>query len=136
MSPLYWERHPDGPFATLIRIATTYCSPDADEDAYAGLKRLAKRENVEEMRVFKDELREALRDPNRLPDDELSGVRRVRRRKHRGVPAPTLARPVRRRAYRHAIWPCHVTPRRIDQGARKKNLRASQKVTRADKSGQ
>ncbi len=72
MSPLYWERHPDGPFATLIRIATTYCSPDADEDAYAGLKRLAKRENVEEMRVFKDELREALRDPNRLPDDELS----------------------------------------------------------------
>ena len=47
MSPLYWERHPDGPFATLIRIATTYCSPDADEDAYAGLKRLAKRENVE-----------------------------------------------------------------------------------------
>jgi hypothetical protein len=72
MSPLYWERHPDGPFATLIRLATTYCNPDADEDAYAGLKRLAKRDNVEEMRVFKNELREALRDPTRLPDDELS----------------------------------------------------------------
>jgi hypothetical protein len=72
MSPLYWERHPDGPFATLIRVATTYCSPDADEAAYEGLKRLVKRENVEEMRVFKDELREALRDPARLPDDELS----------------------------------------------------------------
>ena len=70
MSPLYWERHPDGPFATLIRVATTYCSPDADEEAYEGLKRLAKRENDREMRVFKTELREALRDPTRLPDDE------------------------------------------------------------------
>lgn len=72
MSPLYWERHPAGPFATLIRVATTYCSPDADEEAYEGLKRLAKRENDEEMRVFKAELREALRDPTQLPHDELS----------------------------------------------------------------
>jgi hypothetical protein len=72
MSPLYWERHPDGPFATLIRVATTYCSPDADEEAYEGLMRLAKRENDEEMRVFKSELREALRDPRQLPNHELS----------------------------------------------------------------
>ena len=72
MSPLYWERHPDGPFATLIRVATTYCSPDADEEAYEGLKRLAKRENDEEMRVFKSELSEALKDPRQLPDHELS----------------------------------------------------------------
>lgn len=72
MSPLYWERHPDGPFATLIRVATTYCSPDADDEAYAGLKRLAKRQSDEEMRVFKAELREALRDPARLPGHELS----------------------------------------------------------------
>jgi len=72
MSPLYWERHPNGPFATLIRVATTYCSPDADEEAYEGLKRLAKRENDEEMRVFKAELREVLQDPGRLPNNELS----------------------------------------------------------------
>ena len=29
------------------------------------------REDDEEMRVFKSELREALRDPSQLPDDEL-----------------------------------------------------------------
>jgi hypothetical protein len=23
----YWQRHPDGPFATLIAVAATYCSP-------------------------------------------------------------------------------------------------------------
>jgi hypothetical protein len=72
MSPLYWERHPDGSFATLIRVATTYCSPDADEEAFEGLKRLAKRENDEEMRVFKSELRKALKDPSQLPGHELS----------------------------------------------------------------
>ena len=72
MSPLYWERHPSGSFATLIRVAATYCSPDADEEAYEGLKRLAKRGDDEEMRVFKSELREALKDPSQLPGDELS----------------------------------------------------------------
>jgi len=72
MSPLYWERHPEGPFATLIRVAATYCSPDADEEAYEGLQRLAKREDYEDMQVFKAELREALRDPSQLPDGELS----------------------------------------------------------------
>jgi len=35
------------------------------------LKELAKREEDEEMRVFKSELREALRDPSQLPGDEL-----------------------------------------------------------------
>jgi hypothetical protein len=55
-----------------FEVATTYCSPDADEEAYEGLKRLAKRENDEEMLVFKAELREVLHDPTRLPDNELS----------------------------------------------------------------
>ncbi len=36
MSEFYWERHPDGPFATLIAVATTYCGPDAYDGAYAG----------------------------------------------------------------------------------------------------
>jgi hypothetical protein len=26
--PFYWERHPDGPFATIILIATTYLDPE------------------------------------------------------------------------------------------------------------
>jgi hypothetical protein len=70
MASFYWERHPDGPFATLIAVATTYLDPENyDLDS---LQRLAKREDDEEMRVFKSELREALRDPSQLPGDELS----------------------------------------------------------------
>jgi len=62
--PFYWERSPDGPFATLIRVAATYLEPENyDSDA---LKRLAKRDDDEEMRVFKSELRQALRDPSAL----------------------------------------------------------------------
>ena len=70
MSPLYWERHPEGPFVTLIAVAATYLHPeDYDLDF---LKARAKLEDHEEMRVFKLELREALRDPSQLPGDELS----------------------------------------------------------------
>ena len=29
MGVSYWERHPDGPFATLIAVAGTYCTPEA-----------------------------------------------------------------------------------------------------------
>jgi hypothetical protein len=69
MASFYWERHPDGPFVTLIAVATTYLHPENyDLDS---LKALAKREDHEEMRVFKSELREALRDPSQLPGDEL-----------------------------------------------------------------
>lgn len=71
MTGFYWQRHPDGPFATLIAVATTYCSPDADDEDYERLKRRANQENNEEMRVFKSELRQALADPSQLPDDEL-----------------------------------------------------------------
>lgn len=70
MASFYWERHPDGPFVTLIAIATTYLDPENyDLDS---LKMLAKHEDIEEMRVFKSELREAIRDPSQLPGDELS----------------------------------------------------------------
>jgi hypothetical protein len=65
----YWERHPDGPLATLIAVVTTYLEPENyDLDS---LRELAKREDDEEMRVFKIELREALMDPGQLPGDEL-----------------------------------------------------------------
>src|ERR1700678_3247057 len=69
MPRFYWKRHPNGPFATLIEIATTYLDPenyDLEE-----LQSLARREDDEEMRVFKSELREAVKDPSRLPGDEL-----------------------------------------------------------------
>jgi hypothetical protein len=65
----YWNRHPDGPFATLIRIATTYMHPEVDE--LEELQNLVKRDN-DEMHTFKAELRKAINDPAQLPDDELS----------------------------------------------------------------
>ena len=70
MPAFYWERHPDGPFATLIAVATNYLHPENyDLDL---LKGLAKRGDDPRMKVFKAELREAIRDPDQLPDDELS----------------------------------------------------------------
>lgn len=68
--PFYWNDHPDGPFATLIRVATTYLHPESDD--LDSLQLLAKRENDLEMRLFKAELREAIRHPDKLPCDELS----------------------------------------------------------------
>jgi hypothetical protein len=69
MQDFYWKRHPDGPFATLIRLSTTYLHPEADD--LESLQRLAERENDPKMHRFKSELREAIRDPRQLPDDEL-----------------------------------------------------------------
>lgn len=69
MSPSYWERHPDGPFVTLIAVAATYLNPENyDLDS---LKELAKREDDEEMQAFRSELRQALAGPGQLPGDEL-----------------------------------------------------------------
>jgi len=70
MAPFYWERHPNGPFATLIEIATTYLDPENYNPE--ALERLARQEGDQEMRVFKSELREAVKDPSQLPGDELS----------------------------------------------------------------
>jgi hypothetical protein len=71
MTGFYWERNPDGPFATLIGVAATYCSPDADATDYERLKRLASSEDDPKMAVFKAELRQALADPGQLPEGEL-----------------------------------------------------------------
>jgi len=66
--PFYWERHPDGPLATFIAIVTTYLDPEIyDLESLTMLKALAQREDREEMRVFKSEFRDALRDPGLLP---------------------------------------------------------------------
>ena len=73
MSAFYWERHPDGPFTTLIAVTATYCSPDAYDGAYEDLVSRARSPQADddEMRVFKAELRRALADPSLLPAGEL-----------------------------------------------------------------
>jgi hypothetical protein len=69
----YWARNPQNPFATLIALAAAYCHPEAYDDAYADLTARARSAapDDEQIRVFKAELRAALADPSRLPDDEL-----------------------------------------------------------------
>jgi hypothetical protein len=69
----YWAKNPQGPFATLIAVAATYCHPEAYDDAYEDLIRRAQspRPDDDRIRAFKGELQEALADPSRLPDDEL-----------------------------------------------------------------
>jgi hypothetical protein len=70
MAPFYWERHPDGPFATLIAVAANYLDPENYD--FDSLKILATREGEPRMQIFKSELREAVKDPSRLPGDQLS----------------------------------------------------------------
>jgi hypothetical protein len=63
MGAFYWERHPDGPFVTLIAVATNYLHPESwDLDLLKAF---------DKVRVFKSELRQALGDPALLPDGEL-----------------------------------------------------------------
>ena len=73
MSTFYWERHPDGPFATLIAVAATYCTPEAYDGAYDDLlsRARAPEPDDQEIRAFKAELQQALADPGQLPCDEL-----------------------------------------------------------------
>ena len=73
MNQAYWARNPQGPFATLIALAAAYCHPEAYDGAYAHLTTRARSaaSDDEQIRVFREELREALADPSRLPDDEL-----------------------------------------------------------------
>ncbi len=70
MADFYWNRHPDGPFATLVRIAASYLHPETDEPE--SLKRRAQRDDDQEMQVFKAELREAIQHPDQVPRAELS----------------------------------------------------------------
>ena len=74
MGVFYWERHPHGPFATLITVAATYCGPDAYDGAYDDLinRARAPEPGDEEIGAFKAELQQALADPSQLPGDELS----------------------------------------------------------------
>ncbi len=70
MSQPYWIRSPDGPFTTLIAVAAAYLHPDTDPGGLEVLQERATDDDVE-MRIFKEELRQAIRNPGRLPDNEL-----------------------------------------------------------------
>ena len=97
MNQPYWIRHPDGPFVTLIAIATTYLHPEADELEL--LQERAKDDDGDpEMRVFKAELRQAITHPDQVPRAELSTHVQYDDGSPRSVPATALARPLRRRA--------------------------------------
>ena len=70
MAAFHWERHPGGPFVTLIAVAATYLDPENyDPDS---LNKRARHADDPQMQAFKAELREALRDPRQLPAGELS----------------------------------------------------------------
>lgn len=73
MNQAYWAKNPQGPFATLIGVAATYCHPEAYDEAYEDLigRAQSPESDDDEILVFKRELQEALADPSRLPDDEL-----------------------------------------------------------------
>jgi hypothetical protein len=73
LNQAYWARTPRPPFATLIAVASTYCHPEAYDHAYQDLiDRVRSAEpDDEEIRAFKNELRQALADPGRLPSGEL-----------------------------------------------------------------
>jgi hypothetical protein len=66
---LLLKRHPDGPFATLIRISMTYLHPEADD--LESLQELAKGSDRPEMRTFKAELRQAIALPDQVPGGEF-----------------------------------------------------------------
>jgi hypothetical protein len=103
--PFYWERHPDGPFVTL-EIATTYLDPE-NYDLEA-LQQLARHDDDPEMQVFKNELLQALRDPDPAARGRAIRVRRVQRRQRRGIPAEVMARALRRRARQPGARRCHL----------------------------
>lgn len=71
MNRPFWNIDPDLPFGTLISVSEIYCHPEAYDEAFDDLKRLVRRESDEEIRTFKNELREAILEPERLPGDEL-----------------------------------------------------------------
>ncbi len=62
MNQPYWIRHPEGPFVTLIAVASTYLHPEAGE-----LELLQERAQDDggdpEMRAFKAGLRQAVTGP-------------------------------------------------------------------------
>jgi hypothetical protein len=68
-SKRFWQDNPDAPFATMLGIIESHCHPEAWDDAYDYLIELAHDpEPGERMLRFKEELRQAVRDPSQVPE--------------------------------------------------------------------
>lgn len=63
----YWQKEPNAPYATFLRVVEGHCHPEADDDAYDDLIDLARRTDDPEMDTFKRELRAVAADPTVLP---------------------------------------------------------------------
>lgn len=73
MTAPFWQEHPDAPFATLLSVVSGTCHPEAWEDAYEDLQRIARdHPDTPKMIRFKEELRTAIREPSRAPHAELA----------------------------------------------------------------
>lgn len=68
----FWRTDREAPFATLLRAVEAHCHPEAYDEAYEDLQWMVRNTSTEEMRVFKEELRRALRDPSQVPEGALS----------------------------------------------------------------
>lgn len=68
-SSYYWKNDQNAPFASLLRVVHRYCPPEySDWDRLKSVAQDPARYKAEdEMRRFKQELREALADPNQIP---------------------------------------------------------------------
>lgn len=72
MTKRFWQDAPDAPFATLLGVVEGSCHPEAWEDAYEHLQRIAREHpDTAEMTRFKAELRQAIQDPGQIPDGAL-----------------------------------------------------------------
>jgi hypothetical protein len=70
--PKYWRKNPDAPFAALLSIVNTHCHPEAYDDAYEDLVESAHDPDADErLARFKEQLRQALRDPSQVPAGAL-----------------------------------------------------------------
>jgi hypothetical protein len=70
--PKYWLEDHDAPFAELLRVVQTQCHPETYDYAYEDLVEWAGDPEVEErLAPFKEQLRQALRDPSQVPAGAL-----------------------------------------------------------------
>ena len=74
MASSYWERHPDGPFTTLIAVTATYLDPENYH--LDSLKQLARRQDVVPMTrdyIPREETRLRALEGGRRPRFKIAG---------------------------------------------------------------
>ena len=70
--PYYWLDDKEAPFAELLSVVHTQCHPEAHEDAYDDLIKLAREPKPYERIVSREQLVAAIRDPSQIPAGALS----------------------------------------------------------------